>query len=197
MGSCSSAPLEESVATTTPATFKRQEVAVAKVDTEQAPTGSSHQTAAPPGYPDASETEEYESSPESLPGPRGMDKEKKNATSKGGDKDEKPSAAQLRVGYSSGASSGSLDADEPRQGSARNHLLEIKHSISVDGDLCKAVVRIEVSSDGSRNMHAVAILSSDMCMLFRQILDDRLKRFTMECMMDQWLDLVSLVSSEE
>lgn len=100
------------------------------------------------GSSDVSDTEEYESSPEDRLCSHGpIETEEETSTLKGGDDGERTSKPKLRSGYSSGASSSTLEGDEPRQSSTRNHLLEIKHSLSVGGDLCKGVVRIEVSTE--------------------------------------------------
>jgi hypothetical protein len=56
--------------------------------------------------------------------------------------------SKVRPGYSSGGSSEYSDDSEPNSSSYQQHthLAEWKNELKPDGDLCKGVVRIEVSS---------------------------------------------------
>lgn len=123
-----------------------------KTDSAQKPRAVSPKGKA--GNHEVSDSEEFESTgtPEKqrtvkADGPRsqsaGLSEE--YGTLKGGDDDEnvRSPKPKLRIGYSSGGSSGTLEGDEHRAPST-SHLLELKHSLSAGGDLCKGVVRIEV-----------------------------------------------------
>lgn len=154
MGSCSGKPLHhDAVETSSPNKTSNVHHTTAgherPSDTETVPTP--HTPIAKIGSLEVSDSEEFESagSPEEdRHGPPSTTGTYEEVTKlKGGDDDVNANLPKpkLRVGYSSGGSSSTLEGDEIRHGSSRSHLLELKHSLSAGGDLCKGVVRIEVS----------------------------------------------------
>lgn len=108
--------------------------------------------------PLSSETEECDSDPQTptRPSPETIYttslNDRNNNKNKNNNDPQDVNSRKLLVGYSSGGSSDCSDDSSdnrkvPAAGS-RNHLLHIKHSLSVE-DLCQGVVRIEVSDEYS------------------------------------------------
>lgn len=221
MGSCSGKPLHDdgAVMSGSPHPGKTQNAYNSKGHDGQSKTGSvpKPHAGSPKGKVgnfEVSDSEEFESTgtPEKQrtvkadgPGSQstGLISEEYGML-KGGDDDENVRAPKrkLRVGYSSGGSSGTLDGDDHRA-SSTSHLLELKHSLSAGGDLCKGVVRIEVR-------HTVPVLhrsfandqcngiSHVVCLCFsRQILVGQSRKYMKGSMMETWWVLASRVLSEE
>lgn len=149
MGSCSSVPVHETSgpgSSPQPTATKDLET-IQTASTEASPVAvasKSHNLAEAKQHSHGSETEEYEES------------HSEDQTSivyelriKDENSSKKPS--KLNTRYSSGGSSfGSAvgdDSEDSRTSSSTcSHLLQLKRSLSREGDLCAGVVRIEVSS---------------------------------------------------
>jgi len=163
MGSCFSAPLNDNgVTSRAPEGLKGDsaEIKAPATVSSSLTTGRSNvarglvqQLSNPNKHADVggSETEEIESTPgDRLHSPlRDVyeTKLKDDSDSHASPKNRRKSPNELKAGYSSGGSSGTLDDDEcpPSRSPSCAHLVELKHSILADGDICKGVVRIEVS----------------------------------------------------
>ena len=107
------------------------------------------------------ETEECESNPEERRTHLGMYKtELKDEATTSPVKTK--TRKELRIGYSSGGSSSNLEDDDlaptfRTRTNSCDHLVDLRNSIGVDRDICKGVVRIEVSI-------VLSVAASNMCL---------------------------------